>query len=352
MKKTEKTKSILIVKLSSIGDVVHALPLLEVLRKNFPFARIDWLVEEESLQIIEGHPAIDQVIVSRKKFWQKKLTRITEWPGLVGGVTRFLRKLRSYKYDLVIDLQGLLKSGVLVGICRGKRKIGMVGAREGGWLFVNERSIPVDHDRHAIDRYLQVAEYLGCTLFPWKGNITISETEKIRVDKISAHDGTRNRPLVAINPMARWRTKLWEPYYFAEVADRLQHDLACKVVFTGSKDDRMIIEEIMDLMSKKTMNLAGRTTLKDLACLYSRCSVLISTDTGPMHIAAAMGCRVVALFGPTAPWRTGPYGQNHMVITGEEECSPCFKKRCEDMRCMKSISPDMVYDKVKNIIMK
>lgn len=352
MKKTEKIKSILIVKLSSIGDVVHALPLLEVLRKNFPFARIDWLVEEESLQIIEGHPAIDQVIVSRKKIWQKKLTRITEWPGLAGEVTRFLKKIRSYKYDIVIDLQGLLKSGVLVGICRGKRKIGMAGAREGGWLFVNERSISVDYDHHAIDRYLQVAEYLGCTLFSWKGDIAISETDKKRVDKILEHDGKKNRPLVAINPMARWRTKLWEPYYFAELADRLQHDLACKVIFTGSKYDRMIIEEIMDLMNKKTINLAGRTTLKELACLYSGCSVLISTDTGPMHIAAAMGCRVVALFGPTAPWRTGPYGENNMVITGEEECSPCFKKRCEDIRCMKSISPDMVYDKVKNIIME
>ena len=128
--------SILIVKLSAIGDVVHTLPLLEVLRKNFPQARIDWVVEEEAGQIIKGHPMLDHVLISRRKSWQKSMTTPRARTAALREMIRFIRELRSHKYDLVIDLHGLFKSGVLTGLSKGKRKIGFTGGREGSSLFL------------------------------------------------------------------------------------------------------------------------------------------------------------------------------------------------------------------------
>jgi heptosyltransferase-1 len=352
MKKCKVPKSILIIKLSAIGDVVHALPFLEILRENFPNARIDWLVEEQALQIIAGHSALDQVIVSRRNLWKNKLLQFKSCMSVIREVKVFLKELRSYEYDLVIDLQGLLKSGILTGLSKGKRKIGMAGAREGGWVFLNERPVPVDYDRHAIDRYLRVAGYLECNISSWKGDIPVSDSDKKWVNDLLNDNGIQKRPLVVINPMARWKTKLWEPERFAVLADRITDELSCKVIFTGSNTDRNVIEDISKKMKRRSINLAGRTSLKQLACLFTGCAALVTTDTGPMHIGAAMGCRVVALFGPTAPWRTGPYGQSHKVIRADLECSPCFKKKCNDMSCMKEITVDRVFEAVKDTIIE
>lgn len=345
-------KSILIIKLSAIGDVVQTLPFLEVLRENFPNARIDWLVEEQAFQIIAGHPGLDRVVVSRRNLWKSRLLQFKSCMSVIREVKVFLKELRSYEYDLVVDLQGLLKSGVLIGLSKGKRKIGMAGAREGGWAFLNERPVPVDYDEHAIDRYLRVAEYLECDISSRNGHIPVSDSDKKWVDDLLNVNGIQKRTLVAINPMARWKTKLWEPERFAVLANRITDELSCKVIFTGSNTDRNVLEDISRKMERRPINLAGRTSLKQLAYLFTRCAALVTTDTGPMHIAAAMGCRVVALFGPTAPWRTGPYGQSHKVIRVDLECSPCFKKKCEDMRCMKEIKVDGVFEAVKDTIIE
>ena len=349
--KMDHPDSILIVKLSAIGDVVHSLPLLEVLKENFPMTRIDWLVEEDASQILEGHPAIDRMIVSRRKTWQKNAVKVSEYGAVVKEAIRFLREIRAEKYDLVIDLQGLLKSGLLTGLSRGRRKIGIAGSREGGWLFLRERPVPVDYEQHAIDRYLKLAQYLKCRVISWNGHIPISESDKRAINQQLNTDGPLKKPLVAINPMAKWDTKLWEPERFAVLADRVRDNLSCEIIFTGSRDDRAIIDGISDMMKKRPLNFAGRTSLKELAYLYKKCNAFVTTDTGPMHIAAAMGCRVVALFGPTAPWRTGPYGQGHKVIRTGIECSPCFKKRCDSMVCMKEITVESVFQAVEEIIL-
>lgn len=345
-----EVKNILIVKLSSIGDVVHSLPFLEVIKGRFPHARIDWLVEEASTQILKDHPAIDGLIVSRRKAWQKNIFKGLGCLSVLSEAIRFLGEVRERRYDIVVDLQGLFRSGILVGLSRGVRKIGMVGAREGGGLFLNEKPVPVDYEQHAVDRYLEVAEYLGCDITAWKGNIPVLDADKEMINKWLHSSGSAEKPLIAINPMARWKTKLWETESFAALADRLCEELSCQIVFTGSVQDRAVIEEISEMMRERPTNLAGRTTLKELAYLYSVCDVLITTDTGPMHIAAAMGCRVIALFGPTDPLRTGPYGREHHVIRTDMECSPCFKKDCEHMTCMKEITAEKCFIAVNRVV--
>ena len=341
-------RSILIVKLSAIGDVVHTLPLLEALRRNFPGATIDWLVEEEAGRILEGHEAIDRVIVSRRKSWQRELLRSGRRTESMREILRFLRELRSREYDLVIDMQGLLKSGILTGLSRGRRKIGFTWAREGSTLFLSEAPYPVDqHRQHAVERYLKTAEILGCAVGSWQGRIPVRESDREQVEALLREHGLTGKTLVAVNPMARWETKLWEEERFALLAERLREELGLSVVFTGSAGDRPVIERILGRMKGKAFNLAGQVGLKALAHLYSLCSVVVSTDTGPMHIAAAMNCPVVALFGPTAPWRTGPYGQGHRVLREEMECSPCFRKTCSHRNCMRRITVEEVFRAVK-----
>jgi len=345
----EDLKSILIVKLSAIGDVVHTLPLLEVLRKNFPKGRIDWLVEEEAGQIIEGHQGIDHVIISRRKSWQRRFFKPGEQARILRETFQFLQTLRQCEYDIVIDLQGLFKSGLLTGLSRGKRKMGFTGGREGSSLFLTERPHPVDYDQHALERYLKTADILKCPVDSWQGDIPLREVDKRSIDAYFESEGIDDIPVVAVNPMARWRTKLWDIEKFAALADRIQRELSCRIIFTGSVQDRAIIDAIIHRMKGRPLNLTGRTNLKELAYLYSKSTLSISTDTGPMHIAAAMGCPVVAIFGPTAPSRTGPYGQGHIVIRSNLECSPCFQKTCSHMTCMNHITVDKVFDAVYKI---
>ena len=343
--------NILIVKLSAIGDLVHTLPFLDVFKRQFPQARMDWVVEEGASDLIMGHPDIRRVIVSRRKTWLEKVGgnrsgRI----AVFREVREFLGELRACRYDMVIDLQGILKSGILVGLAKGGRKVGMSGSREGASLFFNEPAVKVDYNQHAIERTLAVAKFLGCETGEWSGRIPIFEKNRRTVDTILEDRGLSGKWFVAINPIAKWDTKLWEADRFGILADKLQENLGCEIVFTGGPEDRSIIEEISGGMKRKPVNLAGATGLKDLACFYTRCRLLVTTDTGPMHMAAAMGCPTTALFGPTAPWRTGPYGQDHKVIRGNVACSPCFKKKCDDMKCMKEISVNRVYEGVMELL--
>ncbi|MBU1055497.1 MAG: glycosyltransferase family 9 protein [Proteobacteria bacterium] len=344
-------KNILIIKLSSIGDVVHALPFLEAIRQCFPASKIDWLIEEEASQVISGHPSINQIIVSGRKRWQKEIFEPSKFIKTSSDIIKFYKDVRLSSYDVVIDLQGLFRSGVLAAISKGKRKIGMSGSREGASFFLKELPVPVSYEQHAIDRYLKVASYLGCNTDTVKGEIPVFEQDKNLIDNLLGSQ-IENKNIIAVNPIAKWKTKLWEEDKFSKLASMLQKDLSCSIIFTGSKQDVPVIDGIMNKMDSKdrTINFAGRTSLKELAYLYSKCSVLVCTDTGPMHIASAMGCKVVSLFGPTSPLRTGPYGKGHKVIRSDKDCSPCLKKECDNTACMKNITVTEVFDAVMSII--
>jgi heptosyltransferase I len=343
---------ILIIKMSAIGDVVHSLHFLEALMDKYPNASIDWFVEKEASDIILGHQGLDRVLVSPRKEWLKRLLRGKGRLSAIGEAAGLFSRLRERNYDLVIDLQGLLRSGIVTGLSRGRRKIGMSGSREGAHRFWNEEPVPVEYEQHAIDRYLQVARHLGCNTDSPTGVIPVSNSDKKSLESLLASEGLNEKPIVAVNPMAGWETKLWIPERFAALGDMIIKELLHEVVFTGGVHDIPVIESIKARMKERSFNLAGRTNLKELSCLYSRSRALITTDTGPMHIAASSGCRVVALFGPTSPLRTGPYGKGHYVIQKSMDCVPCFKKACDHATCMNDISVEEVFEAVKEIIYK
>lgn len=343
---------ILIVKLSAIGDVVQALPCLEAVKKVFPVSGIDWVVEEAAAGILEDHPLIDRLLVSRRTSWMRMLSRPSTFMGALGEITGFLRKLRERHYDIAIDLQGLLKSGVIIGAARAKRKIGYDGTRELSYLFLNERLPAYDREKHAMERYLDVARYLGA-VDPSPACTLPVEQEREVMRQRTAGMVKDGRGLVVINPVARWTTKLWDEHKFALLADRLITERRAVVVFTGSPDDRAVTERIRGMMREQAVNWAGETTLRELAALATLADLFITTDTGPMHLAAAAGARVVALFGPTAPWRTGPYGPGHAVVRKGLACSPCFKRTCDiGVRCMEDITVEDVMESIDGSIFK
>ncbi len=339
-------KKILFVKLSAIGDVVQTLPALEAIKKTFPGCEIDWVVEEAAAGILEGNPLIHRLLVSRRKSWLRMFLR--PWTVREGfrAVRRFVTTLRAVRYDMAIDFQGLLKSGIVIGLARADRKIGFDRTRELSYLFLNEKLPAYDIEKHALERYLDIARYLGA-VDPIPGCTLPIERErsvvKARLDQIAP----AGSPVVVMNPMARWTTKLWQEEKFARLADRLIKERKATIIFTGASGDRETIARILEKMREQAQNWAGETSLKEMAALAGLADLFITTDTGPMHLAAAAGGKVVALFGPTAPWRTGPHGSGHIVVRKGVDCSPCFRRNCNrDLRCMKGITVDDVIEQL------
>ncbi len=340
--------NILIVKLSAIGDVIHTLPALTALRRRYPDAHIAWLVEEAAADLVIGHRAVDRVLVSRRKRWLREL----RGPGKAKSLREirdFLCALRDTRYDLILDFQALLKSAVLIAMARGRRKVGFgpgLEHMEHSYRFLNERVPAVDMEIHALDRGLMLLEALGIPRGPVTYDLPVGEDEWRAVDALLRRRGVDPvGPLVAVNPVAKWETKLWSPAAFARLADCLADRCGAQVVFTGSAQDRPVIADIRSRMAFPAADLAGETSLKTLAALYRRCRLLVSTDTGPMHLACAVDTPVVALFGPTAPWRTGPYGPRHRVVRAGIACSPCFKRTCplHTGDCMRQIPVPRVF---------
>jgi heptosyltransferase-1 len=385
-----QTVNILIVKLSAIGDVIHTLPALAALRRCYPDADITWVVEDAAADLLVGHPDLNRVIVSGRKRWINELRR-GQITAPLREMRSFLRDLRRRPYDLVIDFHGLLKSVVIVLLSGGKRKLGYDSLQELSGLFYNEK-IPEKMEKHAVDRYLDFVRHVAgksgaaCLASAPEFRITVGEMEKRRVAALfkehneslpssreshfpltpAPHPFPAGDPpgaettaggegvhkdvprFLAVNPVAFWETKLWQEEKFAELCDRLREELGMGIVFTGGESAPL--ERICRKMRTKAVNLGGRTTLRELACIYREAALLVTTDSGPMHLAAAMETPVVALFGPTDPARTGPYGPGHRIIRKGLSCSPCFRKRCETPRCMTDISVEEVFAAVKEML--
>ncbi|MBU2551126.1 MAG: glycosyltransferase family 9 protein, partial [Proteobacteria bacterium] len=242
----------------------------------------------------------------------------------------------------VVDLQGLFKSAILAFSSRGRRRVGFDGGRECSSMFLNEQLPAYDPDRHAVLRYLDVADYLGAPTedtpkldFP-RHDRAAEEAERLLAGLAS--------PRVVVNPGAKWVTKLWPAGHWQRLCGLLTEKAGLQVLLTGGPDEQAINARIGAGLTG-LIDLTGRTRLKVLAEVMRAADLVICPDTGPMHLAAAVGTPVTALFGPTAPWRTGPFGPGHVVLRLESGCGPCFKKQCPDPHCMTGLTPETVFDK-------
>lgn len=344
---------VLIIKLSSLGDIIHCLPSLEAIKMGLPQAQIDWAVEEENAEILEAHPYIDRLIVLRRKAWIKRPWRLER-----AGLTGFFKELRSQFYDLVLDFQGLFKSGLLAGLSKGGRKIGFDRVREMAHFFYNEKVPLSTLDQHAVTRYLEIPGYLGINTLKPRFFLPIHQKAIKEADNIFKAMGlTEDNKVhrrVFINPNARWQSKQWPWECFRDLVKGLS-SLDYEVILTGGPNDRIKIADAFQGLGTHIHNAAGRTSLIGLAAMFKRGDCLVTNDSGPMHLAVAVGLPVVALFGPTNPVRTGPFGwqeeeSKSRVLFAKASCSPCYNKACKTRICLSVISVDQVLNAVQDVL--
>jgi lipopolysaccharide heptosyltransferase I len=324
---------ILIIKPSALGDVVHSLPFLNALRERFPAAGIHWLVFRSFEPLLRDHPMISRLWVVDKEAWKRISSLRQSWKDL----RRLLTGLREERFDLVVDLQGLLRSGFLCGATRAPLRLGFLEGREGSPLFYTHR-VRGGTDCHAIERYLKVAGSLG------------APTDRIDYRLSAASHGSRlldGLPpvYVVMAPSAGGEAKRWPVENFG----RLAAELPWPSLVISGKSDAALVEQVAAASRGRALSLAGRTTLGEMTEVIRRAKAFISNDTGPMHIAAALGVPVFAVFGPTSPLRTGPHGPGHTVITAGLSCSPCFRrKKCSHWVCMERISVRQVLSAIES----
>lgn len=322
------TRKILIIKPSALGDVVHSLPFLYAIHERFPEAEIHWVIAKPFQDLLENHPMISRLWTIDKDRW-KRLSNVRE---TVRSLRKLRGELRAERFDLVVDLQGLFRSGLLCGATRSPMRVGFREAREGSPLFYTHQ-VRGGVDLHAIERYMKIAGFLGAPtdrlVFPFAE----PPRESAVLESLPGE-------YAVMAPSAGGEAKKWPAERFGELAARLPWP---SLVVSGRGDARLA-EQVVAASGGKAVSLAGRTSLREVVEVIRRSKALISNDTGPMHMAAALGVPVFAVFGPTNPLRTGPYGGNPAIITAGLPCSPCYRrKKCVNWICMDRISVDEVW---------
>ena len=330
---------ILVVRLSSLGDVVHAIPVVAALRRAFPDARIDWLVDERYRDLVELVPVVDHRLVVSPR-------------TSVSGLPTVVRALRAGGYDVAIDLQGLIKSAVLARMSGARRVIGFGRGqlREpmAGW-FYTETSLE-EGSTHVIEKNLALLARLDVSAQPWEFPIDEAPSSALeRTRDALGPDGDSRFAL--LNAGAAWASKRWDPERFGELAARLQAEEGLRSAVIWGPDERSRAERVV-AASEAAAVLTPPTTIPDIVSLARAAEVMISGDTGPLHLAAAVGTPVVGVFGPSDPGRNGPWSTSDVVVSrfGECQCRQArpeargvVVRRCvQSSSCLASISVDDV----------
>lgn len=364
-------RKILLIKLSAVGDVIHTIPVLNKLHRRYPAAQVDWLVTPAIAELLRHNPAISNVIEFARDDWSRPW-RLTPFIGYA----RLAAKLRNTGYDLVIDMHGQLRTAVFtmatgapvrIGFDRPRarvwdasprsfpretRKHAWQGAREGSWLAYTHH-IPVPTlDLHAVDRYLNVGPIIDLEAGPPDFSFPIPQAAIAAVEALLRRHDIGGVPLVTMAPGTIWETKHWGSDKFAEVARHfLRQGFA--VALMGTRRERAICEDVARL-APGVVDLAGETTLTELAALVARSAISVTNDSGPMHLAVALDRPVVSVFGPTDAVWIGPYGRADAVLQAREPCSPCYLRalsRCRyDHACMENVSASAVIERMDGIL--
>lgn len=343
--KLNDIKRIGIVKLGSIGDIIHTLPAAYSLRVNFPNAQIDWIIERKSMEILTGNRFINNIIVIDTKAWRKNpLGKRT-----INSIRSLLNYFKKASYDMVFDFQGLIKSGVIAYLTRSPKRIGFnpEECREGlNRLFMNMISSPTDSKTHVIDKNLNILKSLDLDISSIHFPFSFQNGDERPIDEYFIENKlTKDDFIAVIDPSAGWITKCIDLDLQAKIVDYLTEKYGCKVVIMWGPGEHEKALKIKEL-SKSNLLILCKTNLKNLASFLRRCDLMISPDTGPMHLAAALSVRCIGIYGPTCPYKNGPYGEEHLFISKFVDCAPCYKRECNDLKCIKTITFDDIKKKI------
>lgn len=332
---------ILIIKMSSLGDVVHTLPLVELIKKGMPDAEIDWVVNEEYTGLLKGNPNISDVLPFKRK----------EWLNMHGffrnilAVKKFAMGLKKKHYDLVIDVQGLFKSALVVLMASGKKVIGFADAREFASSFYDVK-VAGDPGLHAVERYLLLAKQLNIS---WQRSelgfyVPVSTADIAAVNTLLAEHSLEGKRLAIFCPFSRWGTKMWEEKNFHEL-EALINQKGLEIVWTGAENEKP--------GKSVDHDFTGRLTINQLYYLMKKADFVVTCDSGAMHVAAAADAHIFALFGPTSDEKTGPYVINGRAVVIRREdisCAPCFSRDCPRQKACMDIKPEEVFKKIEETV--
>lgn len=336
---------IVIVKLSAIGDMVHALPVLAGLKRAKPDLQISWIVDSRYSGLLTDHPMLHEVIVLPVKRWQHNFNQISTWKE----IWQASQKLRKQRFQLTIDVQGLAKSALMAWLTGARMRLGHSDQREGSRML-NYAVKRIGTNTHVTDNYLDILRYLGVPAEPVEFPIYIDEPARQQVCQLTTDAGIDLSKLITVNPSAGQPQKRWAPESFAAMADILSAE-GFDVVFVGSPSDKPLVQQIVAQCHQSVYDLSGRTSLKALAELLRVSMVHISGDTGSAHIASGLGTAVLGLYGPTNPSRSHPWGQLHHVVSHYGVCTDCNSRfHCKLRICMDRISVDEVINMAHVII--
>lgn len=342
---------ILIVKASALGDVIHALPVLSWLKSADPSLEIDWLVEEEFAPLLEGHPLLRRVIRLRTKFWRRT-------GGLTGlkEVWRLIRDLRREGYEVALDLQGNSKSGLFTLLSKTPSRYGFArdGIRE--WpnlLATNRKVVLAESDFHISNRSLAIAK----AAFPagheirTAGPLPIDAVAEAAVTAQLKDAGLTSGPVIVLHYGTTWVTKLWPLTSWQKLVKQLITELGVRPVLTWGNDAELTAVQAIQEVCHRRCLIWPRGSLKQLVALLARADLVVGGDTGPVHIAAAVGTPTVSIFRVTDASRNAPRGEQHVSLSAKMECSPCMLKTCDrDQQCAASVSVDSVLAAVKKLL--
>jgi len=329
-------KRILVRGTNWIGDAVLTTPALMAIRKGFPQAKIALLVKPAIAELLHHHPAVDEIVLYRD-------------PGPhagLGGKLTLARLLRRGRYDLAILLQNAFEAAAITALAGIPNRYGY--ATDGRWFLLTHRVplTPKSRRRHQVHYYLELLRPLGIPVEPEPPTLrTMPGEDAEAIEHLRAFGVDPKKFLIGLNPGSIYGTaKRWLSERFAEVADRVAAEHGGVVLIFGGRGEEELGAAIAGKMTAPTLVLSGRTTVRRLMALIKQCRLFITNDTGPMHIATSFGVPTVAIFGPTDPATTSPFGSRHELVRHPVDCSPCLLRECPiDHRCMQGISVEMVH---------
>lgn len=337
-------KNFLIVKLSAIGDVIHALPVAYALKEKYPGCHITWVVEPPAFDLVSMSPYIDEVILFEKKKFKSLGGFLREYGPLK-------RKIQKRPYDAVLDLQGLFKSAAIARLGQAPIKLGMCNMRE----FSDKISRPVvgPHAHgHIVERYLDVARALDCPVNEVRFTLDVPEREAGLSRQIFAQAGANlDNPYVVLAVGANWPNKRWPAECFAALADWLYDRKLIPVIVGGGIVDEQRAAKICAGSEIPPLNLVGRTNFKQLAYILQHARLTVGGDTGPVHLSSGLGTKTIMIMGPTDANRNGPYGQLDNAIEVDRSCRYCWKRACpKGFDCLENITVEQVTRKIEEIL--
>jgi len=341
---------VLVIRLGSVGDVVRTFPSVSAFRSCYPDAKIDWVVQELSANIVKSFSDIDEVIVLPRKRWVRMVKKPAYYPRMFREMLGWVRALRRKKYELVLDFHGILKSGIIGILSGAKKRIGFKRGfcKEFNYLFTNSHVDPKDPRLNRVRKNLELVHEVGCDKPLPKVWLTPSAKDHEKIERFWESIQPVHSPVIAIQPSSSKDTdfKRWFPDRYARLCDALVENLGATIVLTWGPGGRHAVEEIQEEMEQPS-HIACSTSLMELSALFHKCDMYVGGDTGPMHLACFSGLPAVVIYGPTDPLVNAPYPHSlHRIVRVDLPCSPCRDKTCARLTCMKEITPEIVFREV------